>query len=93
MLTIDSLFLLVKHYKTVNDKDCFDKAISLAFKELNNVLDESREYPPFIYYLILEHMDKNPKYMYRCTWKNMNNEQKIIAFKETIEELKRISNN
>lgn len=93
MVTIDSLFLLVKHYKTDKDKDCFDKAISLASKELNNVLDESREYPPFIYYLVLEHMDKNPKYMYKKTWKNMNNEEKAIVFRETIEELKRISNN
>ena len=92
MLTIDSLFLLVKHYKTDKHRDCFDEAILLASKELNNVLNESREYPPFVYYLILEHMDKNPNYVYKSTWKNMNNEEKTIAFEETIEELKRISN-
>lgn len=91
MLTIDSLCLLVEHYKTDNHKDCFEKAIELASYELNNLLDETREYPPFIYYLILEYMDNNPKYMYGPTWMKMSKQQKITAFNETIEELKRIN--
>lgn len=92
MLTIDSLILLTRHYHTENNKNCFEDAIDLASKELDNVLDETREYPPFIYYLILENMDNNPKNDWK--WKRfhqMSREEKIEVFNDTIEELKKIN--
>lgn len=92
MLTLSSLILLVKHYHTENNANCFDDAIDLASKELSNVLDETREYPPFIYYLILEYMDDNPNYKFRETWKNMSVEEKTKAFNETINVLRVLSN-
>ena len=93
MLTLNSLILLVKHYHTENNKNCFKDAINLASKELDNVLNETREYPPFIYYLILENMDNNPKNDWG--WKKfrqMSKEEKIEVFNDTINELYNISN-
>lgn len=64
MLTLDSLFHLVHHYHLENEPDCFNKAIKIGKDEFKEVLDTEREYPPFIYYLCLEHMDNNPKYKF-----------------------------
>lgn len=88
MVTIDSLFHLVKHYHLVDDENCFDKAIEMANNQLSDVLDKEREYPPFIYYLCLEQMDKNPKYKFGKTFNAMTDEEKTLVFNETISALK-----
>lgn len=88
MVTIDSLFHLVKHYHLADDEDCFDKAIDMANNQLSDVLDKEREYPPFIYYLCLEQMDKNPKYKFGKTFIQMTDEEKTLVFNETISALK-----
>ena len=88
MVTIDSLFHLVKHYHLADDENCFDKAIEMANNQLSDVLDNDREYPPFIYYLCLEQMDKNQKYMYGKTFRQMSDEEKTEVFNETIYALK-----
>lgn len=88
MVTIDSLFHLVKHYHLVDDPDCFQKAIDMANNQLADVLDNDREYPPLIYYLCLEQMDKNQKYMYGKTFRQMSDEEKTEVFNETISALK-----
>jgi len=90
MLTEESVFLLAKHYHTEKFNDCFGMAVELASAELSNVLDETREYPPFVYYLILENMDSNPKYIGGKTWSRMTIEEKTEAFNDTIENLKKI---
>lgn len=92
MLNLNSLILLVKHYHVENNKNCFEEAINLASKELDDVLDETREYPPFIYYLILENMDNNPKNNWG--WKKfsqMSKEEKIEVFNDTLKELKKLT--
>ena len=91
MLTINSLLLLVKHYHLTDDKNCFDKAISMAETELNEILNPSREYPPFIYYLCLEHMANNAKYI-GIKFSLLNDDEKTKVFKETLESLTEISN-
>ncbi len=48
MVNEKALFHLVSHYHLDNDGDCFNKAISLAENELDEVLNNEREYPPFI---------------------------------------------
>lgn len=88
MVTIDSLFHLVKHYHLVDDENCFDKAIDMANNQLSDVLDKEREYPPFIYYLCLEQMDENPKYKFGKTFIQMTDEEKTLVFNETISALK-----
>lgn len=88
MVTIDSLFHLVKHYHLEDDENCFDKAIDMANNQLSDVLDKEREYPPFIYYLCLEQMDKNPKYKFGKTFIQMTDEEKTLVFNETISALK-----
>ena len=88
MVTIDSLFLLVKHYHLVDDKNCFEKAIEMASREIGEVLNTEREYPPFIYYLCLEHMDNNPKYNFGKVFRLMTDEEKTCVFNETISALK-----
>ena len=90
MVTENSLFHLVHHYHLVNDHDCFDKAINMAEAELQEVLNDEREYPPFIYYLCLEHMDNNPKYKFGKTFRMMDNVEKTEVFNETIEELRKL---
>jgi len=88
MVTIDSLFHLVKHYHLVDDENCFDKAIEMANNQLSDVLEKEREYPPFIYYLCLEHMDNNPKYKFGKAFRLMTDEEKTLVFNETISALK-----
>jgi hypothetical protein len=88
MVTIDSLFHLVKHYHLDDDENCFDKAIEMASNQLSDVLEKEREYPPFIYYLCLEQMEKNPKYKFGKTFHSMNDEEKTCVFNETISALK-----
>lgn len=88
MVTIDSLFHLVKHYHLTDDENCFEKAIDMAKSDLGKVLNTEREYPPFIYYLCLEQMENNPKYKFGKTFKSMNDEEKTLVFNETISELK-----
>ena len=88
MVTIDSLFHLVKHYHLEDDENCFDKAIDMANNQLSDVLDKEREYPPFIYYLCLEQMDKNPKYKFGKPFIQMTDEEKTLVFNETISALK-----
>lgn len=88
MVTIESLFHLVRHYHLDDDDNCFEKAIDMANNELENVLNEEREYPPFIYYLCLEQMDKNEKYKFGKTFRGMTKEEKTNVFNETIEALK-----
>jgi hypothetical protein len=90
MLTIDSLFHLVNHYHLSDDIDCFNKAIDMASKELPSILDIEREYPPFVYYLCLEHMDKNSKYKFGKTFRSMNDSEKTEVFNETIQELRKL---
>ena len=90
MITEDSLFHLVHHYHLENNDNCFEEAIDLASNELPNVLDTTREYPIFVYYLCLEHMDNNPKYKFGDTFRRMTNEQKTEVFNETIEELRKL---
>ena len=90
MITEDSLFHLVHHYHLENNDNCFEEAIDLASNELSNVLDTIREYPVFVYYLCLEHMDKNPKYKFGDTFRRMTDEQKTVVFNETIEELRKL---
>lgn len=90
MVTLDSLLLLVKHYHLTNDSNCFEKAIDMANEELNEVLNTEREYPPFIYYLCLEQMDRNPKYKFGKTFRSMTDEEKTVVFNETIEELRKL---
>lgn len=90
MLTEESVFLLAKHYHTEKFNDCFGMAVELASEELDNVLDETREYPPFVYYLILENMDNNPKYIGGKMWSRMTTEERTEAFNDTIENLKKI---
>ena len=90
MINDNSLLLLVKHYHLENESDCFNKAIETANSQLNDVLNKQREYPPFIYYLCLEHMDNNPKYKFGKTFYSMTNEEKTIVFNETIQQLKNL---
>ena len=90
MVTENSLFHLVKHYHLENDPNCFEKAIEMGKADLKEVLDTEREYPPFIYYLCLEHMDKNPKYLYGKTFMAMDDTEKIEVFNEMISALKDI---
>lgn len=90
MITENSLFHLVNHYHLEDDPNCFEKAIEMANNQLPNVLDNKREYPPFIYYLCLEHMDKNQKYTFGKTFREMNNDEKTEVFNETIQQLKEI---
>lgn len=90
MVTEDSLFYLVKHYHLENDPDCFEKAIEMGKCDLNEVLDTEREYPPFIYYLCLDYMDKNPKYKFGKTFGSTNDTEKTEVFNEMISELKDI---
>ena len=90
MLTLNSLFLLVQHYHLQNDPDCFEKAIEMGKADLKEVLDTEREYPPFIYYLCLEHMDNNPNYKLGKTFRMMDNAEKTEVFNETIEELEKL---
>lgn len=91
MLTINSLFLLVKHYHLTDKKNCFSRAISMAETELNEILNPSREYPPFVYYLILEHMANNEKYK-GIKFSLMDDDEKTNVFKETLDSLTDISN-
>ncbi len=91
MITIDSLFHLVKHYHLAEEENCFEKAIEMANNQLSDVLDKEREYPPFIYYLCLEQIDNNPKYQYGKTFRTMTDEEKIGVFRETIDALKQIA--
>lgn len=90
MVNIDSLFHLVRHYHLTNESDCFDKAINMAEAELQEVLNDKREYPAFIYYLCLEHMDNNPKYKFGKTFRMMDDTEKTEVFNETIEELRNL---
>lgn len=92
MVNENSLFHLVRHYHLDNDEDCFNNAISLAENELDEVLKSKneREYPPFIYYLCLEHMDKNPKYQFGKTFRRMTDEEKTSVFNETISALREL---
>ena len=86
MLLLDDLFQLVYHYRLSNEKDCFNKAIEMARNELSAVLDDTREYPPFMYYLMLAYMDGNEKY-YGKKFCRMNDAEKTELFNETIEAL------
>jgi hypothetical protein len=90
MITENSLFHLVRHYRLENDPDCFEKAIEMGKADLKEVLDAEREYPPFVYYLCLEHMDNNPKYKFGKTFKMMDDNEKTVVFNETIEELRKL---
>ena len=64
-----------------------DKSIGNKEEVIESVsLDETREYPPFIYYLILVHI--NNKYR----WSTLSIEQKTKCFNDTIEELKKLNN-
>lgn len=90
MITESSLFHLVRHYHLENDPDCFDKAIEMGKGDLKEVLNTEREYPPFIYYLCLEHMEKNPKYKFGKTFGLMDDSEKTMVFNETIEELRKL---
>ena len=90
MVNENSLFHLVSHYHLDNDGDCFNKAISLAENELDGVLSNEREYPPFIYYLCLEQMEKNPKYKFGNTFSRMTDEEKRSVFNETISALREL---
>lgn len=90
MITENSLFHLVHHYHLENDPDCFNKAIETGKGDLKEVLDTEREYPPFIYYLCLEHMDNNPKYKFGKTFRSMDDNEKTEVFNETIEELRKL---
>lgn len=90
MVTENSLYLLVSHYHLDNDGDCFNKAISLAENELDEVLNNEREYPPFIYYLCLEQMEKNPKYKFTKSFSRMTDEEKTLVFNETISALREL---
>ena len=90
MLRLESLFHLVHHYHLENDPDCFEKAVEYAQNDLQEVLSTEREYPPFIYYLCLEHMDNNPKYKFGKTFRMMDETEKTEVFNETIEELKKL---
>lgn len=90
MVTENSLFHLVKHYHLENDPNCFEKAIEMGKCDLKEVLDTEREYPPFIYYLCLEHMDNNPKYKFGKTFRSMDDTEKIEVFNEMISALKDI---
>jgi hypothetical protein len=86
MLSINSVILLAQHYRISNTK----VAIDLASKELDKVLDETREYPVFIYYLILENMDNNPLYDGK-KFHFMSKDEKIEAFNDTINQLYNIN--
>lgn len=88
MINENSLFHLVSHYHLDNDGDCFNKAISLAENELDEVLNDEREYPPFIYYLCLEQMENNPKYKFGERFSKMTCEEKTSVFNETISALR-----
>lgn len=92
MLRLESLFLLVQHYHLENEPYCFEKAIEMGKADLKEVLDTEREYPPFIYYLCLEHMDNNPKYKFGKTFRLMDDTEKTEVFNETIEELENLLN-
>ena len=81
---------MVKHYHLENDPNCFEKSIEMAKGDLKEVLDTEREYPPFIYYLCLEHMDNNPKYKFGKTFRMMNDTEKTEVFNEMISALKDI---
>jgi hypothetical protein len=71
-----------------DDEDCFEKAIEMANNQLSDVLDKEREYPPFIHYLCLEQMDKNPKYKFGKTFNAMTDGEKTCVFNETISALR-----
>lgn len=90
MITENSLFYLVKHYHLEDDPNCFENAIEMANNQLEDVLNKEREYPPFIYYLCLEHMDNNPKYKWGKTFIQMTDEEKTSLFNETIQQLRNL---
>ena len=90
MLILDDLFELVYHYRVQSEKDCFNKAIELASAELDDVLDDTREYPPFVYYLLLAHMDGNDKY-YGRKFSTMSRQERIDLFNDTIIGLKKLA--
>lgn len=93
ILELDDLIELVYHYHLQNKDNCFEEAISLAEKELNEVLDDTREYPPFIYYLILINKDHND-IIYnrpRKRWMDLSKEEKTKEFYSTIEELRKLA--
>lgn len=90
MIVENDLFQLVAHYHLENADNCFENAINVAEKELQEVLNTEREWPPFIYYLCLMHMQNNPKYKFGKTFNKMNNDEKTIVFNETIEALRNL---
>ena len=90
MVTIDSLFYLASDYNLGKDDESLYKAIELASKDFNEVMNKDREYPPFIYYICLEHMDNNPKYKFGKTFRMMSDDEKKSVFDETINALKDI---
>ena len=83
MLNTSSLVHLAHHYGTTD----LEAGINFASKELDAVLDETREYPPFIWYLMLDHLDGKKRL------RTMSREEKTEVFWEVINELKRIYNN
>lgn len=84
-LSLDDLFQLVYHYKTQDRADPFNDAIDLAETALGDVLDTEREYPPFIYYLILINMQN------RKRWYDMSDEEKTEEFHNTIKRLRELA--
>jgi len=85
MINENSLMQLMSKYKQAKS---FDDLFSLANQELNAVLDKEREYPPFMYYLCLEHIDNNPNYKNGKSFSKMTNEEKSNIFNEVIIALK-----
>ena len=95
MLTKESLKHLLKffNFKFDWDEDVtvkYPKELSEAIQNLENQLEEflhpTKEYPPFVYYLVLDHMDGNIKY--NKLLRLMTDEEKTNVFNETISALK-----
>ncbi|MBR4590129.1 MAG: hypothetical protein IKO36_05625 [Bacteroidaceae bacterium] len=82
MINSKDLQMLIAHYR-VNTPD---EAIDLASKEFDNVVNKDREYPPFMYYMILSYLDGNMNYDKK--FKDMSMTEKRKVFDETIESLK-----
>ena len=95
MLTKVSLKYLLKsfNFKFDWDEDVavkyakeLSESIQNAEKQMEEFLHPTKEYPPFVYYLVLEHMDGNTKY--NKPLRLMTDEEKTKVFNETINALK-----
>lgn len=84
-LSLKDLWYLVENYHLENNINGFEESIELAKNELSEILNPTKDYPPFIYYLILEHLDGSG-----INFMLSSEIDKEKYFNETIEELNKL---